>query len=131
VRIDRVALAALPGVEHPHPRRQLRRHVQDGFAVGDQTLGDVPADPGAALHRPHPIRKPPAGGQHRLIAVGIRAVPAPGQNLLVCVDNLDRGRPLMRIHSDDHTTHPLHLLARTLWTMIEEGNATFSRTNPS
>ena len=93
--------------------------------------GDVPADSGAAFDRPHSIRELPAGRQHRLVAVGVRAVPALGQDLLMFVDDLDRGRPLVRIHPDHHTAHPLHLLARTLWTIGEEGNATLSWAIPS
>jgi hypothetical protein len=132
VRVDRVGLACLPGVEHPHPRRQLGRHVHDGFAVGDQALGDVAADPGAALHRPHPVREPAAGREHRLVATSVGAVPALREYLLPLVDDLDRGRPLVRIHPDHHTAHPLHLLARVLWTTIgEEGNATWSWAYPS
>ena len=58
-------------------------HVQDGLAVGDQALGDVPADPGAALHRPDPVRDTAAGGEHLLVAVGVRAVPALRQHGLL------------------------------------------------
>ena len=53
--VDRVGLAALAGGEHPHPRRQLRRHIHHRLAVGDQPLGDVPADAVAALDRPDPV----------------------------------------------------------------------------
>jgi hypothetical protein len=63
----------------------------NGFPVGDQALSDVPADSGAAFHRTHPVRELPAGRQHRLVAVGVRAVPALGQDLLVFIDDLDRG----------------------------------------
>jgi hypothetical protein len=107
VGVDRVGLAALAGIEHPHPRRQLRRHVQDGFPVGDQTLGDVPADPGATLDRPHPPGELAARGKHLLVAGSVRAVPAFGQYPLLLVDDLDRGRPLVRIHPDHHTAHAL------------------------
>ena len=51
-----IGLAALPRGEHPHPRRQLGRHVHDRLAVGEQPLGQVPADALAALDRPHPLR---------------------------------------------------------------------------
>ena len=72
VGVDRVGLAALAGVEHPHLGGQLRRHVEDGFAVGDQALGDVPADAVAAFDGPDPIRVAAAGGQHRPVALGGR-----------------------------------------------------------
>jgi len=47
------------------------------------------------------------------------------------VDDLDRRRPLVRIHPDHHSAHTLRLLARTLWTIGEEGNATSSWAYPS
>ena len=60
VRVGGVGLAALPGVEHPHPRGQLRRHVQHRLAVGEQPLRERPADAVSALDRPHPPRPLPA-----------------------------------------------------------------------
>jgi hypothetical protein len=108
VGVDRVGFAALAGIEHPHPRRQLRRHVDDRLCVGDQALGDVPPDTGAPFDRPDPVRKLAAGGQHLLVAGGVRAEPALGQHPFPPVDSLDRGRPLVRIHPDHHTTHALH-----------------------
>ena len=62
--IHRVGLAAVAGGEHPHLRRQLRRHVKHRLTVVDQPVGDVLADPVAALDRPHPIGEPAAGGEH-------------------------------------------------------------------
>ena len=56
VRVGGVGLAALPGGEHPGPRGQLRRHVHDVLAVGEEPVGDVPPDAFAALDRPHPLR---------------------------------------------------------------------------
>ena len=55
VRIVGVGLAALAGVEHPQPCRQLRRYVHHLFAGPDQPARDVPADPVAALDRPQPV----------------------------------------------------------------------------
>jgi len=46
VRVHRVGFAALPGIEHPHPGRQLGRDVDDDFTIGDQALSDVAADTG-------------------------------------------------------------------------------------
>ena len=129
--VDGVCFAALSGVEQPHPGRQLRGHVEHRFPVGDQPLGDVPADSGAAFHRPHTLREPSAGREHLLVAIGVRAVAVLVQNLLLFVDDLDHGRPLVRIHPDHHSAHALRLLARTLWTIGEEGNATLSWAIPS
>jgi hypothetical protein len=44
------------GRQHPHPGGQLGRHVQDVLAVSDQPLGQWPAHPAGALHRPAPLR---------------------------------------------------------------------------
>src|ERR1022692_4739313 len=101
----RVGLTALAGGEHPGPGRQLRRHIHDRLAVGDQALRDVPADPVAALHRPGAVLELAARGQHRLVAVPVSAEPAREQHLLPVVDDLDRRRALMRIHPDDHGLH--------------------------
>ena len=60
-----VALAAVADRQHPHPGGQLGRHVQNLFAVADQPLGQRPADPMRALHRPAsilPLSSPLAQG---------------------------------------------------------------------
>ncbi|WP_089298807.1 hypothetical protein [Actinoplanes regularis] len=75
VRVDRVGLAVLTGGEHPGPGRQLGGHVEDGFAVGDQALGDVPADTAAALDRPDPIGVLAAGGEYGLVTIAVGAEP--------------------------------------------------------
>jgi hypothetical protein len=105
VRVDRVGLAALANGEHPRPSGQLRRYIHVRLAVGDQTLGDVPADAVAALDRPDPLRIAPPEGEHRLVALPIRAEPAAGQQGLPIVDDLDRRGPLVRIHPDDDLIH--------------------------
>jgi hypothetical protein len=110
VRVDRVGLAALTGVEHPHPRGQLRGHVEDRFAVGDQALGEVPADSAAALDCPDAVGEPAAGREHLLVTDGVRAVPAPCKDFLPFIDDFDRGRPLVRIHPDHYATHALAFL---------------------
>ncbi|HEV8559817.1 MAG TPA: hypothetical protein VGR06_26055 [Actinophytocola sp.] len=107
VRVDRVGFAALAGVEDPDSGRQFRRHVEHWFTVGDQALGDVSADAVAAFDGPYPVGEGAACCQHQLIAGGVGAETALSQNLLSFVDGLDRGRPLVRIHADHHTTHVL------------------------
>jgi hypothetical protein len=91
----------------------------------------MPADTGAPFDRPHPLRELPARGEHPLIPIRVCTIPALRKHLLVLVDDFDRGRPLVRIHPDHHASHTLGLLARTLWTISEEGNATSSRAKPS
>jgi hypothetical protein len=38
-RIVGVVLVGAPGAEHPHPRGQRRRHIEDMFARADELLG--------------------------------------------------------------------------------------------
>src|SRR5439155_21245424 len=97
VGVDRVGLAALPGREHPRAGGQLRWHVDDVLTVGDQALGHMPADTVAALHRPHPLRVPAAGGEQGPVAVRIGPIAALSEDLLPPVDHLDRRRALVRI----------------------------------
>ena len=56
VGVGGVGLAALTGREDPRPGRQLRRHVDDLLAIGEQPHRDVAADAAAALDRPDPVR---------------------------------------------------------------------------
>jgi len=81
---------------------QLRRHVEHGLAVVHQPVGDVFADPTAALDRPHPIRETTAFGKHVAVAEPVGAEPGLAQHHAPVVDDLNRRRPLVRVHSDDH-----------------------------
>jgi hypothetical protein len=55
VRVGRVVLAAVAGVDRPDPGRELRGHVHDALAVGDQALGQVEPDTCRAFDRPDPV----------------------------------------------------------------------------
>ena len=90
VGVGSVGLAAVSGGEHPRPRRQLRRHVHHLLAVGDQPLGQVPADPVAAFDRPDPIRPPAGRREHLPVAVPVGAEPAAAEDILPKVEDLDR-----------------------------------------
>ena len=59
VRIGGVGLAALPGGEHPRPRGQLRRDVDDLFAIGQEPVRHVPPDARTSLDRPDAVRPRP------------------------------------------------------------------------
>jgi hypothetical protein len=71
-----------------------------------QPMRDVLADPVASLHRPHPILELTANLEHRRIPGLVGAVPSHPEHLTAVVDDLDRGRTLVRVHPDDHT-HPV------------------------
>jgi hypothetical protein len=84
-------LRVVAGGEHPHLRRQLRRHIQHRLPVVHQPVGDVPADAVAALHRPHPLGEPAPGSEHVGVAGPVGTVPADRQYPAVLVDDLDGG----------------------------------------
>jgi hypothetical protein len=106
VGVDRVGLAALAGGEDPGPGGQFRGYVQDGLAVGDQALGDVPADAGAAFDGPDAVLMLTTGGEHGLVAVAVGSEPALSDGLFAVVDDLDGRGPLVRIYADDDLSHP-------------------------
>ena len=90
VRVDRVGSATLPGREHASSCGQFRRNVEHLLAIGDKPLRDMPPDPVAPLHSPHPVAVLPAGGEHRLVTVLVRRVPAAAEDPLPVVGDLDR-----------------------------------------
>ena len=84
VRISRVGLAALTGVEHPRPGSELGRHIQHPLPAGQQPLRQRPPDPVRALHRPDPVRPlpgilpPAAGSRGRQCRTGPSPARSPG-----------------------------------------------------
>ena len=69
--------------------RELRRHVHHVLTIGQQPLRQGTARAVAALHRPHPLG---VGGDvisHRRVPDLARGEPAPGQDLLLLVDDFD------------------------------------------
>jgi hypothetical protein len=85
-----IGLATLSGGEDPCSGGQLGWDVDDLFAVGQEPVGDVLADAGAALDSPDPVRPLPAVAQHRVVSVTVGAEPAAAQDDLVRVHHLDR-----------------------------------------
>jgi hypothetical protein len=88
-----------------HRGGSLRGHIEHRLAVGDQALRDVPPDSAASLDCPDSVGEPAAGREHLLVADTVRAVPSLREHPLPVIDDLNRGRPLVRIHADHHTTH--------------------------
>jgi hypothetical protein len=91
VCIGGVGLAALPGGEHSRPGGQLWWDIHDLLAIGQQPVGDVPADSLAALDRPDPVRPPPGVRLHRGVAVAVGVEAAAADDGLVAGHDLDRG----------------------------------------
>ena len=75
-----VGLAALPGVEHPHPGGQLRRHVQHWFPVAHQPLRQRTPGTVGAFDRPDPGRPLPHVPDQRLVAAAGGREPARGRD---------------------------------------------------
>ncbi len=109
VRVGGVGLAALTGGEHPRPRGQLGRHIDDGLAVGDQALREVTTHALTPFDRPTPLRPFSSRGQQLSVAVPVGAEPAGCDNTLPFVEDFDRRRPLMRVHPNHHMSHCLLL----------------------
>ena len=103
--IVRVVLVRVPGLQQPHPGRQLRLHIQDPLAGGDELLGQQAPQAGGALDRPGPLRprrRPPdelpglaSGGPDPELA----------QRLFCRADHHRRVRALVRVHADHHCCH--------------------------
>jgi hypothetical protein len=99
-----IGLATLTSGVDPHPRRQLRGHVDDGLAGAGQPQHQMLADALAALGRLHPVRPPAGLGEHRLEARRVCPKTAAAEHLLIGGHRLDRGGPLVRVYPDHHAT---------------------------
>jgi hypothetical protein len=108
VGVGVVGLAALPGGVDPHTRRQFRRYVYDLLTGVEQPQHQVLADALTALHRPHPVLPRRRTGEHRFETGWASPETATPKHLLLRAHRLDRGRPLVRVHSDHHAAHVVH-----------------------
>jgi hypothetical protein len=104
--------------------------VDHGFAVGDQALGDLPADAAAPFDGPQPVRVLAARSQHGFVTVAVSGEPAPADSLFPVVDDLDRRGTLVRVHTDDDLGHPM-FPSSSRQVVSEEGTATSSWAYPS
>jgi hypothetical protein len=105
VRVGGAGLTTLPGGEHACPCGQLRWDVEDLFTIGEEPVGDVPADAVAAFDGPYPVRPLPGVAQHRVVAVAVGAVAAAAEDGLIGGHHLDRGRAFVWVHAKDHSVH--------------------------
>jgi hypothetical protein len=113
VRVVGIGLPVVAGVKQPGPCRELGRHIDDMFTVGQQPLRQRPARAVAALDRPHPVRPWRYGLAHRGVPSLVGPEPASRQHGLVIVDDLDRRRQLVGIDPDEHLRHATTRLVRT------------------
>ena len=108
VGVSVIGLAALPGGEDPHPRRQLGGHIDHRLALGDELLGDMTSDAFTALDRPNPTRPGRDVGQHRREPLDVGGEATAAKHLFVRGHDLDRDRPLVRIHTDHDMVGIVH-----------------------
>jgi hypothetical protein len=71
-------------------------------------LGDVAADALAALDGPDSIRPRGDVGQHRRESVDVGREASSAEDLLVAGHDLDRHRPLVRVHADHNVVAVAH-----------------------
>src|SRR3954449_3611247 len=132
VGIGSVGLAGVAGIEHPHPCRELGRDVDHPLTVGEQPLRQRPTHPVGTLNGPPMVRPLPAHvAEHCLVVPAAGTEAAGRQLLLLVVDDLDRHRLLVRIHTHRHTIHGCCLLRLERHLSARAGRATLSRAIPS
>lgn len=101
VRVMSVGLPAVPGVEHPDPSGQLRRHVNHVLPVRREPQRQSPAGAVAALDRTCPLRPGHDVLAHRGVAGIVGGEPTGGEHLLMAIDDLDGHRQRVGIDPDD------------------------------
>jgi hypothetical protein len=121
VGVASVCFAVVAGVEQADPGSELRRDIDNAFAVLEQALGERSAGSVAAFNRPDPVGPAVDVLAHRGIADTVGGEPTRAQQPLVVVDDLDRRRQLVGIDPDDdmlddlcHVLLPPVLIAK--WT---------------
>ena len=105
VRIARVGLAVVAGVEEPDASSELGRHVDDVFAGFEESLGQWATCPVGSLDGPDPVRPGLRKGPHRRVAGPVGGEPPRPQESFIAVDDLDRRGQLVGIDPDDHLLH--------------------------
>lgn len=63
-----ISLAVMAGVEEPHPRGELGRHVNDLLAVLEKPLSQRTSDTVGSFDRPDPFRPGLRVGAHRRVS---------------------------------------------------------------
>jgi hypothetical protein len=97
-----IVLVRPPRAQHTDPRRERRRHVQDGLARSDQLLGQQVAEPAGGLDRPRSLTQrfgPPQQLWHLLAG---RPDPGPCELSFAAVDRHRGVRRLVWVDADDH-----------------------------
>jgi hypothetical protein len=117
----------VPDIEHPRSRRQRRRYIDHGLAVGDQTLRELDANAAGALDRPRPPRPSPRQPQHVPIAGAVVHDLQRRELLLVRAKHRHRVQPLGWVDADHHCCHAASVTSCG----GEPGSPTSSEADPS
>jgi len=112
-----------PCREDQRPGREVGRHVESGFPVGQQPLCDRTANAVGALDRPDPLWPPMGHLQQLPIVPGVRPEPARRTQHIPNISCLDRDRRLVRVHPDDYLIH--NSLSSHRRSISEDGHRNF------
>jgi hypothetical protein len=105
VRVVGVGLAAMAGVQQTCPGCELGGDVDDALAGLQQPLSQRATHPEAALDCPLSVRPLLHVFAHGREAGLVGSKPARSQDVLLLIDDLDRGRQLVGIDPDDNSPH--------------------------
>ena len=100
-----VVLVRVPGLQQPHPGRQLGLHIQHPLTGGGELLGEQAPQASGAPGRPGPLRprRRPPDELPRLASGG--SDPELAQRFFCRADHHRRVRALVRVHADHHCRH--------------------------
>ncbi len=93
-------------IEHTHPRRQLRRHVQHPLARGDELLGQQRTESSRTLDGPYPLDIRRRELQQPIALMFVRAYAQLVAELLAFVQHRREMRTLARIDPDREHHQP-------------------------
>jgi hypothetical protein len=131
------AALAIAGDLRPCPVENTRARA-DSLA-GTSTTGSPSKTSRCARCRPTPAHPstahtgpaPPTRGQQLPVTIAVGAETPGRQDTLPFVEDLNRRRPLVRVHPDHHTCQNLHLSSTPGTMSNEEGSAASSWADPS
>ena len=108
-------LFTVPGIEKPHPRGELRLHIQNLFTAREQLLREQPPQSSGTLNRPDPLR-PGRGPRTQILDLRSRSSNSDLPEPRLLRSERDRGmRSLVRVNPDHHNSHNVLLESDGPW----------------
>jgi len=102
-RVDAVALAPVPALQHPDLGGQRRRDIDHGLAGSDQLLGQQAPEPAGAFDRPDTLRPAARPGEQAAECRAVRGQPQLAERFAAAVERGRGVRALVRVDADgDH-----------------------------